>query len=287
MNTIYARSLRRSLAVLLFLSALPGYAAEPGAPDAGVAITAEGGLLYGRAEGYVQTPEGGTPGTSSRHRPTLHELNIDDAISYEGLLRAQWGSAEVFGGGQWLGWSRSATLSQSLVNHAVTFPAGARVRSQISLDGYRVGAGWTFGLFGKRLELTPRAEFALLDFSSRLSSGDLSARRSYTKGAVRLGIRSMWHLGAPLSIELDGGASLPLADTPQLAAVRGLVRWTLAPPSALIQPALFVGVGGEWIDYEDRQSFPNHLHVNLGPIVTGGLSFAFRVPDPRRWIGLR
>ena len=40
------------------------------------------------------------PGTSSSHRPTLHELGMDDAVSYEAGRLAQWGHLEGLVGAQ-------------------------------------------------------------------------------------------------------------------------------------------------------------------------------------------
>src|SRR2546426_471163 len=144
-------------------------AAESEPADPLVTITAEGGVFYGSVGGFLQTPNGGAPGTSSSHRPTLHELGIDDAVLYEAGLRAQ---------------------------------------------------------------------------------------RSYAKAAVRLGVEGAWHFNAPLSLGLDGAASLPLENTPQIATVRGVAQWHLAPRSHWLRPTLFLGAGAEWIDYEDRQQVP-------------------------------
>jgi hypothetical protein len=264
--------------LLITLLVFPGTrirAAESEPADYPVTITAEGGVFYGSVDGFLQTPHGGAPGTSSSHRPTLHELGIDDAVLYEAGLRAQWGHLEGLGGAQFIDLSGSATLSQSLVNHGVTFPAGARVHADASLDWYRAGLGWRFEWAEPHLELTPRVEVALLGFSSELTTDDARAQRSYAKAAARLGIAGAWHFNEWLSLGLDGAASLPFENTPQIATVRGAAQWHLAPRNRWLRPTLFLGAGAEWIDYEDRQQVPNHIDTTFGPLVTGGLSLAF------------
>jgi hypothetical protein len=89
-------------------------------------------------------------------------LGIDDAVLYEAGLRVQWGHLEGLVGAQFIDLSGSATLSQSLINHGVTFPVGARVHADASLDWYRAGLGWRFEWAEPHLELTPRVEVALL-----------------------------------------------------------------------------------------------------------------------------
>jgi len=262
----------------------PAVRAAPPEPSSGaIAISAEGGISYGSVDGFLQTPNGGAPGTASSRRPTLRELGIDDAVVYEGGLRAQWRHVEIAGGAQFIDLSGSATLSQSLLDHGVAFPAGARVRSDVSLDWYRAGGGWKFALADRRLELTPRIEGALLDFSSALDGAGTRAQRRYAKGALRLGIEGIWHFSLPLSLELNGAASLPLENTPQIATVHGVVQWQPWPQSHCLRPTLFLGAGAEWIDYEDRQQFPNHVHTVLGPLVTGGFILSLWPTDTPGW----
>jgi len=60
----------------------------------------------------------------------------------------------------------------------------------------------------------------------------------------------------------------------QLASVTGRVSYSLA----LWGPArakLYLGTGGRWIDFQDGQTVPNHIHMSSGPLLTGGLSISF------------
>jgi hypothetical protein len=267
--------LRGSFLAIFILSGVACAAQDLNPPRRAVTLTLEGGVLYGPVDGYLQTPSGGESGTSSPHRPTLHELNIDDAVFYDASLRAQWRHLQLNGGAQIIDLSGSATLTESLVSHGVPFPAGTHVHADNSLNWYHVGTGWTFALADGRIELTPQVDVALLDFSYKLTSPDAGAKRSYSKGAVRLGGEGLWHFNPHLSVGLDGAASLPVSNTPQIATIRGIAQWNIVPHSRGLRPSLFVGGGAEWIDYQDSQTLPNHIHVNFGPLVTGGLKLSF------------
>ena len=248
---------------------------EPQEPSRSIEITLQGSVYFGYADGFLQTPLGGQPGTTTPQKPTLHELNIDDAVFYEGRVRLQWKQLGVYGGYQAIGLDGSGTLTQPLISHGVSFAAGQPFHTNNRLDWFDAGAGWNLFLMDERLEIFPKAEFAVLDFSYKLSTPSASTSRSYAKGCVRLGAEATYHFNPALSFRLDGAASLPLSDTPQIATLTGAFYFNLLRHSHRLKPALFAGGGMEWIDYEDNQQMPNHIHVNLGPFVTGGLALSF------------
>jgi len=248
---------------------------EPEAPSRPIEITVQGSVYFGYANGFLQTPLGGQPGTTSLQRPTLHELNIDDAVFYEGSIRLQWKQLGFYGGYQAIGLDGSGTLTQPLISHGVSFAAGQPFHTDNRLDWFDAGAGWSFFFLDRRLEIFPKAELALLDFSYKLSTPSASTSRSYSKGCLRLGAEATYHFNPALAFKLDGAASIPVSDTPQIATVTGTLYFNLLPHSRRFKPALFAGVGMEWIDYEDNQPVPNHIQVNLGPFVTGGLALSF------------
>src|SRR5262245_23130873 len=82
------------VSLVALLAGVRVQAAKPNLADHSVTFAAEGGVLYGSVDGYLQTPNGGGPGTTSPHRPTLHELGIDDAVLYEAGMKTQWRSLE-------------------------------------------------------------------------------------------------------------------------------------------------------------------------------------------------
>ena len=268
-------SLRFATILSLLLASLGLRGAQDWPADRPLSASFRGQFSYGPAAGFLQTPAGGQPGSSSRRRPTLDELDINDAAFYDVLASVQWPSLSLYAGYQAVGLDGQALLSRSLISRNITFPAGTRVQSSTDLNWFRAGAGWKFSLFDRRLELVPKAEFAVLDFKYGLSGGGQAVQRSYPKGCVRLGLESRYRFSRVVSVSLTGEGSLPISNTPQIAALTGGVTFDLLPASRRVRPALFLGGGAQRIDYEDNQKLPNHFRVDLGPVVTTGLAISF------------
>src|SRR5262249_36729493 len=169
----------------------------------------------------------------------------------------------------------SAVLSKDLISRGTSFAAGTKVDTDDRFDWYHFGAGWKFTSFKERLELFSKVEGAVLDFSYKLSSPAQSVSRSYTKSAVRLGLDSTYHVNQRLSLNLDGAASIPISNTPQIGTVTGTINYKLLRERHVVDPSVFVGVGAEWIDYEDDQKLSNHVRLELGPCFTAGVSLSF------------
>lgn len=237
--------------------------------------TLRSGLQYGWVDGFLQTPAGGEPGSSSLRRPTLEELGIDDAFFYDVQATVRWRHLELSAGWQGMGLDGSGTLSETLVSRDQVFAAGTRVHSQTDLDWFRVGAGWRFEALEGRLAWVPRVELAVMDFSYELSGGGQAVDRSYAKGALRLGMEGRYRFNRVTSLFLDLGGSLPLSNTPQIATVTGGVQFDLWPGQRRVHPLAYLGVGAQRIDYEDNQELPNHIRVDVTPYLTAGLGISF------------
>jgi len=273
------RALRGCVAVLTFLAAplAAGDETDAAAPDAApseVEFSLRGSAFYGPISGYLQVPLGGNPGSTSGKRPTLHELGIDDAAFFDVTGRIQWGHVGVFGGYTGLDLGSSGTLSESLVSHGVAFAAGSPFKNSTQLNVADLGAGWRFDFDQRRLELFPKIDAAILDFSYSLDSPGASASRAYRTTAVRLGAEATYDLGHGFGLEFDGVASLPIPHMPQLSGVTGRLAYHLFPASP-VHATLFLGCAGRWIDFEDSQTVPNKISVRSGPLLTGGFTVSF------------
>ena len=277
----WARARRRALGVAAAL--LAGVAAsargdeagaEPNAPPSEFSFELRAAGFYGPVDGYVQVPAGGNPGSSSSRRPTLHELGIDDAVSYEIDGRVWWGHLGFFAGYNALDMTGSSTLTQSLVSHNVLFPAGSPTKSTVDLDVPNFGAGWRFDFDDRRLELFPKINLVLLDFSYSLDAPGLHASRSYTDFGVGLGAEARYRLPHGFSLEFDGVFPLPISHTAQVANVTGRVAYSFLQSSP-VRPTVFLGLGGRWINFKDSQTLPNHTSVSSGPLLTFGVAVDF------------
>src|SRR5437764_11724810 len=138
MTLFAARNVVNVLAIVCCASALAARAQAQRDDD--FHLSFQGSYLYGPADGFIQTPSGGQPGTTSRHRPHFGEIGINDANIGDVQLNLDWPSDRIFVGGQFISLSgNNESLQNTLVSQAETFPAGTGVRSDVRLDWYRVG----------------------------------------------------------------------------------------------------------------------------------------------------
>src|SRR5258708_5274356 len=141
--------------LLIGLMVSPVSAQDMENPSPPVAISFQGSFNFGSLDGFLQTPSGGRPGSSSRQRPTFDELGLSDVIFYDTRLDVQWHKARLYGGYQFIRLDASTTLSQPLISQGRNFAAGDSVRTDDQLDWARVGFGWQFDFFNHRLEVVP------------------------------------------------------------------------------------------------------------------------------------
>jgi len=228
--------------------------------------------------GYLQTPHGGEPGTTSKKRPTFKELNLESADSFYSSLRIRRNRHNFYGSIQLTHLSGDSVLENELISQGVTYPAGSNVSADVKLDLYRFG--YQYFLFGgndkeSSFEIAPTIELAFFDFHYQLDgSGGLSTDRAYMKGAGRIGAEAHWYANDRLTVSASVIGPVPISDTPQI--------WTLEL-SAEYQlwgygqrgGTVLVGIGYQRIEYEDDQTVPNHIMVEMSPIIRAGLRIGF------------
>ena len=266
--------------------------AGPATDDREFTLALAGTFLYGEVRGYVQTPSGGEPGTTSKERPKFSEIGIDNASIGDGQLTAAFGEGrrnEVYAGGQFIRLSGSDTLTSDLVSHSVTFPAGTRVSSDVQLDWYRVGYRYRFELNDVTalcgvpsdpalddFSLYPSVGGAFLNFDYRLDgAGGQRAKRSYIKGNVQFGLEFEWrpHKG-PFSLTIGGYAA------PNFSSLPGIYYEELAAhfrflDTRKVDATATLGVALEQMDYKDDQQVSNHIHADFGPMLVAGVELRF------------
>ena len=232
--------------------------------------------LYGNVDGYVQTPSGGEPGSTSSHRPTLDEIGITNASIYDAQLTAGFSDNEFYAGGQWIRMSGGATLDQTLISQAQTFPAGTHVSSEVDLDWYRVGYRRRIELGNGDWTLWPGAGAAILDFLYHLNGDGATADRSYIKLNAQFGLETEWRpQRGRFSVDLILLASLPITPPlPQMHVEELLVKYRFVE-SARTELEAHVGVAFEQIYFEDDQHTPNHINADFGPMLVAGLNWHF------------
>jgi hypothetical protein len=257
----------------------PSYLVDTPSDPGMLRFAATGEFMYGPISGYVQTPAGGAPGSTSRKRPRLSELGIHTATISAAEISVFVGLHEIFGGAEIIRLSGGDTLRAPLVTHAQSFAAGTDVDSDVALDSYRVG--YRYHLFAgdvlrPQLDVAPYLDLDLWNFDYRISGAGHATSRGYLKPTVQLGIDAEWSPGrGPFSLTGDfatsppGISSLPLIASEQLAA-----RYRFSPATRFAITAT-AGLRFEQYNFIDTQRVPNHIHATLGPLLIVGLGIEF------------
>jgi hypothetical protein len=257
-----------------WLSGCAGYWTRE--PERGFHASADAVFLYGPISGFLQTPAGGNPGTTSHDRPTLKELGIQTAPMADASVTAGWGTHDFYGGARLIGLSGNNILDQTLLTHNVTFPAGTAVSSDVRLNWYRIGYAhrWFFRHDEARLKIDPALEAVIFDFNYSIIGGGQSTSRTYLKGNARLGLHAEWTPDPRFSLLGDVFESVPIPGQPMILTVQTLAGyrlWGTADRGGRVS----LGVGYDQLDLKDLQTVPNHIHADIGPLLLAGLAINF------------
>jgi hypothetical protein len=149
---------------------------------------------YGPISGYMQTPLGGGPSSTSDKRPKFDELGINMMTLVNLSLSAGMDSHSIYGAAHLVDLSGAKTLHEELIFHGRAYPAGMRVNSDVNLSWYEIGYQYNIHFPKERvnLRMAPTVAFALWDFSAELESTGGKNSRSYIKGTPRVGLEFEW-----------------------------------------------------------------------------------------------
>ncbi len=240
-------------------------------------ITFDTTYMHYPVRGYLQTPAGGNPGSTSAERPTFKELNIDSISSFNVLVCAEWTDWKLLGGFQGVRADSTTTLPKVLTSQNVNFSAGDQVKADLKLDWYRLGllkyvhAG---RIVSKKYELAFGGDVVAFDYHYRLDSVSGNVDRSYMKIGGRLGAECDCQISENCSVTVYGFAPLPFQNTPSIWSLGfdGLYR---LKTSSYFEMHALIGIGYTCIDYEDEQTVPNHIRVNMSPMLKLGMRIRF------------
>lgn len=224
-----------------------------------------------KADGYLQTPAGGTPGTSDLKRPKLEEIDIEELFYTEHLINWERGPLTIYGGFTILGDDSSGTLSSDLMSRQ-QFYAGERYAAKMEFNQYKLGTKYTFKSdFLGGVDIKPMAEVTMMDFVYVLDTGRADIERSYMKPTFRVGGEISKQVMENLDVAVYALSSIPISNTPMII------------DSGLIGTLWFFdrtfGVGLEaktsFLDYEDNQELPNHLRLEADLALLAKITYSF------------
>lgn len=237
---------------------------------------------WGPVQGFVQIPSGGAAGTTSPRRPRLDELDLGDEARFDLGASTTWGDHRLFVRSALLDFESSNRLGAALTHHAESFQSGTAVRAALRLNHHRVGYSLDLPLLQSpehSLVLAPSVGFGLLDFEMRLdeqAAGGIRSSRSFAKGFATAGleISHSWRQWLTTDARIDGFP--PIDGMPFVLSGTLTTRLHLFDGGLLgdLSGSVLAGVGYERIEFQDSQPTPNHIDVEMGPIVIGGLELA-------------
>ncbi len=152
--------------------------------------------------------------------------------------------------------------------------------NQARLDWYRFGYRHRFSFQYSKgdestLSLMPAVGAVLFNFAYELDGTEgRSVARAFTKGAPHVGLQTEWNPKGPFSLAAGVLSSLPFSSLPLILSVELTGRyqlWGQANRGGLA----FLGIGYDRIDFEDSQTFPNHIEIDMGPLLLLGLEVSF------------
>lgn len=242
-----------------------------------------GTYLYGSARGFAQVPKGGHNGTSNFQRPQFHSIGINTANIADVELSAAWASyGEFFGGAQFIPLSGAAfTGPKTLTTAGITYPAHARVASDINLSWYRIGYRYPFVLSTARngvpdMVLTPYVETLIWTFDYNLTVRKArTANRAFNEAGFQVGASFAWRPnGGPLSLEATLGSFPQFANFATISVESLDLRYRFYDWQRFRFSGL-LGVTWEQQNFKDHQPLPNHISADFGPLLTAGLQVQF------------
>jgi hypothetical protein len=232
---------------------------------------------YGPTDGFFQTPKGGTGGTTDVRRPSVEDLELEDVLIPAFSLGVGYGSHGIVLGGELLRLNGHDDLERGLTSYDQAFPSGTPVESEIKLDWYYAAYGYRFQVdldTAGWLAIEPQAGVALWTFDYSLEAADFRARRAYEKASPLVGLTLDWRPLPDFDVQGRLTSTVPVGTAPLILAADvtfGFRLWGSPDHGGRI----YAGAGYEEIDYEDAQTVPNHIRLQIAPVLLLGLRIGF------------
>ncbi len=230
-------------------------------------------------DGYVQTPTGGKPGTSSDERPTLEELGIEDVAIYDMKVAYDLNdNSEVYMGFQIISMDKTGvigTIEQDLISQGVHIPANTPFKAKVKFNWYRLGYKYIFPF--KYFKIAPKAELILLDFDYMLRLNDeeykdASVFRDYSNGNLGVGVDAEVPITKNVKVLLE--CSSTVSKSPRIATAIAKIDWEFYNRGNM-DMSVYTGVSRLYIDYEDHQEYPNHIWMETDLDYMVGFTITF------------
>ncbi|WP_457667689.1 hypothetical protein [Thiolapillus sp.] len=230
--------------------------------------------LHGNLDGFLQTPAGGEPGTTSKNRPSFEELGFNRQSAVDAYGRISRGRHMLEIGGQWQRHSGRSILTEDLVSQKKFFAAGTRADADTQTDWYRLNYLYALNSAVENIYFAVGGGLVWFDFHYRLKSDTAKADRAYSKIGYRAGVNVNWKVNDRFVLDTQVFAPIPVSNTPEIWTLELDATYRLWNSGGR-QLQGIAGIGYNRLDYEDNQKIPNHIRVEMAPYFRLGLNLDF------------
>ncbi len=230
-------------------------------------VSLYGNFSGGALQGFTQTPQGGTNGTTSFHRPSFDELHIHHDKFY--TLGATFFSDNYFLLFDYYNFTPkgNTVLSEALTTHGKFIPAGSAFAASLNYHLYTVGFGMPFKI--SHLEFLSWLEVNLLKYHYEFSAFPISSARNFNVTGVNFGLKCAYDFSDTLFGDVKISLPIPVTNLTVIGAEIGLNKTVVLNQHLCLIPRL--GLGLLQLDYKDNQPIPNHMRYTNAPYISLGL----------------
>jgi len=223
-------------------------------------------------KGYSQIPQGGSVGSSSFERPSFKEIGIYHENFYRIAGGVQYEGYYVSLQHQRLAPHGERVLNNDLFTHNKFIPAGRTFSMDIQYDWYVGEIGKQFDIY--LFQFSPFLQANWLRYHYAFSALPQQSTRSFSLGGVTVGGDLRFYITKQLSTEVKAAVTVPLSRLKIRTAQVDLRYDISVTRHFLITPTC--GIRFTYLDYQDRQTLPNHIHYEGWPAVSVGFVVALQ-----------
>lgn len=234
-------------------------------------------LSNGAVEGYLQTPQGGQPGTSSERRPTLEELNIDRLTNSNFSLAWSEGRHQLALSAHFLSERNDAVLGEALISQGLNFVDGERISTDLNSDWWEVN--YSYELFTTAMSDIPLSVYVgagavLLRFHYDLQGSNAAVHRRYTKGGYRAGLAADLQLMPRLILSTKFFDAFTVSNTTKITNADLYLSYQIWDSSRM-EWYVTGGVSYQDVHYQGNQELTNHIKLRMHTLSTLGIEIRF------------
>lgn len=223
--------------------------------------------------GFLQVPTGGAPISTSPFRPTLDELGLNHVGNNSPFFElgglAQWQFVCGYASFQFNHTQQTNILKENLQTHYFFIGAGEVIKTQTWFDLSCIGINCKYKINCLNLSLSPGVELSALDFHYQFIQPARVHGRNFYHVTGRASINLDFKINTFFNVNINAASTMPQATDLQIQTITADILITLT--KKICCSKLLLGVGYERINFEDKQEMPNHLLIEMAPMLRLGL----------------